>query len=849
MNSEPLPRPHVFDALSDDLKLALRLPVQEPGYAATVLATLAVAIGATVAVASVYHSVVLRPLPFPEPERLVAIENLYPGAGVTEDGGNSVPHYFDRRESVEAFEEVAVFRAVDRTLDGEGAPERIAAALASPSLFTALRVEPALGRFFAEEESEPGKEAKAVLSWGLWRRLYGASDHRATTMLPHRGARGGARALGQTLRIDGTAHTVVGVLPPGFRFVDLEAELWLPAAFTAEDRSDDRRHSNNWVMVARLAPGATVERARGEVEALNATERERFPEMGQLLLDAGFHTEVEPLHEALIEDIRPTLGLLVAGSLCVLLIACVNLANLALARATARTRELATRSALGAGRWRLGRQVVVESLVLVLAGCGLGLLAGLGGLRLLARLGVERIPRGAEISLDLPVVVATLPAAIAIGVALGTIPALRLFRGNLHGYFRQDARTGSAGRRATAARDLLVGVQVAGAAILLVGAGLLLASFVELLAVDPGFRSEGVATATVSLPESRYAEDAARLAFARELVAEARALPGVESAAAATAIPFGGSFSANVISVEGYVRRPGESLLAPFQTLVTSDYFETLGIPLLEGRTFDERDREGSLPVVVVDRWLAERYWPGESALGKRIALGAPDLDEEPRWMTVVGVVGEVRMATLGAGDQHGAFYMPHGQLPGFSRALTLVARVGPEGGDPTALTEPVRRVVQRIDPALPIFDAATLEERVGRSLIARRAALVLAVVFGAVALFLAAVGLYGVLAYSVARRTRELGIRVVLGSTARGLLGLVLGRSARVTGIGLAAGLAGAFLLTRWMAGLLYGVEAADPRIYAAVALVLAAVALAASLAPARRATRVDPAVVLTSE
>jgi predicted permease len=833
MQSEPLPRPHVFDALRDDLKLAHRLPVQEPGYAATVLATLAVAIGATVAVASVFHSVVLRPLPFSEPERLVALENLYPGAGVTEHGGNSVPHYFDRRESVEAFEEVAVFRPVDRTLDGEGAPERIAAALASPSLFPVLRVEPALGRFFAEEESEPGNEAKAVLSWGLWRRLYGGSEN----------------ALGQTLRVDGTAHTVVGVLPPGFRFVDLEAELWLPAAFTAEDRSDDRRHSNNWVMVARLAPGATVERARGEVEALNATERERFPEMGQLLLDAGFHTEVEPLREALVEDIRPTLGLLVAGSLCVLLIACVNLANLALARATARTRELATRSALGAGRWRLGRQVVVESLVLVVAGCGLGLLAGLGGLRLLTILGVERIPRGAEISLDLPVVVATLAAAVAIGIALGTIPALRLFRGDLHGHFRQDARTGSAGRRATAARDLLVGVQVAGAAILLVGAGLLLASFVELLAVDPGFRAEGVATATVSLPDSRYAEDAARLTFARELVAAARALPGVESAAVATAIPFGGSFSANVITVEGYVRRPGESLLAPFQTLVTPGYFETLGIPLLDGRSFDERDREGSLPVVVVDRWLAERYWPGESALGKRIALGAPDLDEELRWMTVVGVVGEVRMATLGAGDQHGAFYMPHGQLPDFSRALTLVARVGPEEGDPGSLTEPVRRVVQRIDPALPIFDAATLEQRVGRSLIARRAALVLAVVFGAVALFLAAVGLYGVLAYSVARRTRELGIRVVLGSTARGLLGLVLGRSARVTGIGLAAGLAGAFLLTRWMSGLLYGVEATDPRIYAVVAVVLAAVALAASLAPARRAARVDPAVVLAAE
>jgi len=472
------------------------------------------------------------------------------------------------------------------------------------------------------------------------------------------------------------------------------------------------------------------------VAALNAAERERIPEMAQLLLDAGFHTAVLPLHEDLVREIRPTLGLLVAGGLFVLLIAGVNLTNLALARATARLRELATRCALGAGRWRVGRQVVVESLVLSLAGAGLGLLLGLGGLRLLGALGVERIPRGAEISLELPVVLATLAAAVAIGVVLGAIPVLGLFRDDLHGHFRQDARTGSASRRSGVARDVLVAVQVAVAAVLLVGAGLLLASFLELLSVDPGFRAAGVATATVSLPDSRYPDDAARRAFAERLVAEVRALAGVDRAAAATSIPFGESYSANAITIEGYVRPPGESLLAPFQSVVTPGYFEALGIPILDGRAFTQRDREDSLPVVIVDRSLVER-----------------------------------------------------------------------------------------------------------------RAAMVLALIFAGVALFLAAVGLYGVLAYAVARRTRELGIRVVLGSTARGILGLVLGRSARVTGLGLAAGLAGAFLLTRWMSGLLYGVEATDPRIYAVVAVVLAAVALAASLAPARRAARVDPAVVLAAE
>ena len=822
-----------LDALRQDLKVAFRLLVKDRGYAATALATLAVAIGATVAVASVFHSVVLRPLPFPEPERLVSLTNLYPGAGVTERGGNSVPHYFERRAEVEAFEEVAVYDSVDRTLDAGGGPERIEGALASPSLFRVLRVEVAAGRLFTEEEAEPGNEKQAVLSYGLWRRLYGGSED----------------AVGESLRLDGESYTVVGVLPAGFHLAGLEeAEIWMPAAFDEEDRSDDRRHSNNWNMLARLRPGVTVERAQAEVDALNARERERFPEMAELLEAAGFHTPVRPFHEELVREIRPTLALLLAGALFVLLIACVNLANLTLARSTARLRELATRCALGAGRRRVAGQLVVESLVLALAGGGLGLLVGLGGLELLAALGVERIPRGAEIALDAPVALLTLSAAAAIGVALGTIPVAQLFRGDLHSHFRQDARTGSAGRRATAARDVLVAVQVAVAAVLLIGAGLLLTSFFHLLAVEPGFEPEGVLTATVSLPRARYAEEPARRAFAERLAAAAEAIPGVEEAALAGSIPFGNSYSANAISIEGYARRPGESLLAPFASVVTPGYFEAMEIPLLDGRAFGAEDREDSLPVVIVDRWFAERYWPGESAVGQRIAEGAPEIDgaEEIDWLTIVGVVGEVRMTELGEAGQTGAYYLPHAQAAGYNRVLTLVARTA---GDPAALAEPLRRAVSEIDPALPVFDTLTMEERLGRSLVERRAAMVLAVVFGAVALFLAAVGLYGVLAYSVARRSRELGIRVVLGSTARGILGLVLGRSARVTALGLVAGLGGALLLTRSMTGLLYGVGAADPTVFALVALVLGAVALAASLGPARRATRVDPAVVLTSE
>lgn len=829
-DTEAARRARPVDALLQDLKVSLRVLLKDQGYAATTLATLAVALGATVAVASVYQSVVLRPLPFPEPDRLVTLYNLYPGAGVTDLGENSVPHYFERRSEVEAFEELAVYQGVDRTLDADETPERIAGALASPSLFHVLRVEATVGRLFTEEEGEPGNEKKAVLSWGLWRRLYGGS----------------ADALGETVRLDGEAYTVVGVLPSGFQLAGTEAEIWMPAAFDAEDRADDRRHSNNWKMLARLAPGAGVEQAQAQVDALNARERERFPEMAELLESAGFHTVVRGFHEELVADVRPTLVLLLAGAALVLLIACVNLANLTLARATGRLRELATRCALGAGRRRVTAHLVVEGLTLSLAGGALGLLVGLGGLELLADLGVERIPRGAEISLDLPVVLAALAAAAAIGVALGALPVARLSRGDLHSHFRQDSRTGSASRRAVASRDLLVAAQVAMAAVLLIGAGLLLASFVRLLAVDPGFEPSGAATASVSLPNARYGDEAGRRAFADRLLTEVRALPGVEHAALATSVPFGGNFSANGITIEGYVRSPGESVLAPFATAVTPGYFESLGVPLLEGRTFTEADQPGSRPVVVVDRWLAERYWPGESALGHRLAQGVPELDDDIEWRTIVGVVGEIRMTELGEGDQSGAYYLPHAQSAGASRYLTLVVRTD---GDPDILVEPARRAVRTVDPGLPTFDVATMSDRVDRSLVEHRAAMVLAVVFGGVALFLAAVGLYGVLAYAVARRTRELGIRMVLGSTARGILGLVLGRSARVAGAGLAAGLAAAFLLTRWMAGLLYGVQATDPAIFSGATLVLLSVALVASLVPARRATRVDPGVVLTAE
>ncbi len=829
------PRASAFESPIRDLRHALRLLAKGRGFTVTVLLTLMLCVGAAVAVFSVFDSVVLSPLPFDGSDRLVILNNAYPGAGVGRIS-NAVPDYFDRREQIGAFEQVAIYRTEGRTLSGIGAgdrPERLQVGRSTPSLFAVLQVNAVRGRLYSEAEAEVGHEQEIVLTDAMWRSRFG----------------GAPDVLGRVVRLDGEAYTVIGVLPPGFALPGEEADAWVPAAFTPEQRSVDARHSNSWQMIARLAPGASIEQARSQIDALNERNLDLYPRFKQLLTDARFHTLVEPWRDDLVRTIRPKLVLLLGGALFVLLIGCVNIAGLVLVRTTTRMKELATRSALGAGRLQIARQLVVESVVLGLAGGGLGLAAGALGLKILAGLGLDAIPRGAEVGLDGTVVLWTVVVSLAIGVVFGLIPVVQVFRQDLSSIFRQEGRTGSSSRGAVLARNLLVMVQVAFAFVLLVGAGFLLASFVRVASVDPGFRTQGVLSARVALPADRYGEPSARIAFFGRLLEGARAIPGVRSAALVQSPPFGGGYNQSAVTVEGYTPAPGESIRAPYLNTVSPGYFETLEIPVLAGRVFDERDTADSQRVLVIDRWLADHYWPGwqqkGGAVGGRMRFGVTsDDDEEPNWWTVIGVVDRIVATDLAGDSNQGRYYFDVTQQTPARVAMVVASDRAPEG-----VTSDLRAALGRLDPELPLYDVKSLAERIDDSLLDARLPMLLAAIFAVVALFLSAVGIYGVLAYAVVLRNRELGIRVALGSSRGEIFRLVVRQGLVILGVGLAVGAVGAYALTRSLSGLLYGVSALDPGIFAAVLGLLGVVVLLATVLPARRATRVDPIVALGSE
>lgn len=825
--------PEPMERLLQDLRFGAKLLWKEKGFTLTVLLTLAVCIGANTTIFSVINAVLLRPLPYDEPDRLVTLFNSYPGAGA-ERASNSAPDFFFRRERVDAFESVAHLQGWGNTVGDEGAPERLASLRVTPSFFDVLRVQPALGRNFTEDEMDVGNEQKVILTHGFWQERFS----------------GDPSAIGQDLRIDGRPFTIVGVMPEDFRLMDnRDVRFFLPIPFTEEQRTVESLHSNSYAQIARLAPGATVERAVSQIDALNAalTAEWPIPNAAQILEDAGFHTEVVRLQDDLVRDIRPMFVLLWGGVAFVLLIGCVNIANLMLARSNVRMREIATRLALGADRARVARQILTEAVLLGLLGGALGLGVGLAGLRFMETLGADALPRGSDIAVDGSVVGFTFALALGAALFFGSIPIVHLFRSDLSSVFRTEGRTGTASRRAVLLRSSLVMSQVAIAFILLIGAGLLLASFRSVLSVDPGFRAESVLTGYLSLPSSRYAEDSDRRAFVDDVLRDVRALPGVQSASITSQLPFSGNNSSSVILPEGYVPEAGESLLSPMQTWVGPGYFEAMGIPLMEGRLFEEGDNQDTEQVIVLDAWLAKRYFPDTSPLGRRMLWGTvPGMEEDQseNLFTVIGVVGSIKQNDLAQTESVGAYYFTYKQRPpGF---MSLVVR---SDAEPTLLTSSVREAVTRIDSELPLYGVQTLDSRIADSLRARRSPMLLLGIFSAVALFLAAVGIYGVLAYSVTQRTREIGIRLAMGSTAGDLFRMVLSQGARVVAVGLVLGLLGTFAMLRLIQSLLFGVEATNPGVMAGVAGLLAATGLLACLLPARRATRIDPVTALTYE
>jgi len=817
--------------MRDDIRIGLRLLWKDRGFTLTAILTLALCIGANTALFSVVHNVLLKPLPVPDSDRILLMSNAYPRAGAEDTQNSGVPDYYDRLRETDVFVEQALFNTRTQSIDQNGQPARVQVGRVTPSFFRLAGVAPRLGRTFTDAEGEVGDEKKVVLSHALWQSGFG----------------GDPQVVGRDLRLDGEPYTIVGVMPREFLFVDRDNLLWTPLAFTAEQKADSSRHSNNWQNIGRLKPGATMHRAQEQIDALNAANLDRFPEYRQLLINAGFRTNVTRLKDFLVRDVKPVLNLMWGGALFVLLIGCVNVANLVLVRSRARLKEMATRLALGASRLRVARQMITESVILTMAAAGLGLAVGYVALRLLGLINLQEMPRGDEIRIDGMVVLFTLGIAALMGLILGLIPMATILPASLTGILREEGRTGTSGRGARSLRRALVVAQVAFAYMLLIGAGLLFASFRQVLSVDPGFRADGVVTASVTLPVSRYKEDDALRAYTTEALRRLRALPGVTAAGATDTIPFGDRHSDSVILAEGHAMGPGESVISPNQVAVTPGYFEAMGVRLVEGRFFEDRDTAKASQVVIVDERLAHRFWPNQDPIGRRMYRPTDinnilAITKDTVFLDVVGVIGDVKLASLteGAGLV-GACYFPIEQNT--QRGLTFALKTN---GDPASLSSGLRGVLSRLDSELPVFDMRTMAQRTERSLATRRTPVILSLAFGAVALLLSAIGIYGVLAYLVTQRTREIAIRLALGSSTTAVFELVLREGLLLIGVGLLLGTAGVVALRRGLESQLFGVSATDLPVLLGVAALLAVVALLACALPARRATRIDPALAL---
>jgi predicted permease len=809
-----------------DLRDAIRGFAKHPGFALAAVLSLAVGIGANTAIFSVASALLLKPLPYPQSDRLVILWNRSPGLGIAEDWF-STAQYFDIRDAGASLEQAAIAYGANETIAGDGEPERIATLRVSSNLLPMFGAKPLLGRLFTPEEDTQTPAASAVLGYATWVRRYGSD----------------LNVLGRHIEVNGRPFRIVGVLPESFSLphevlptlgIAADADLVIPLPLVPP--AAQARNREDYNVVGRLKAGRTVADLQQEMDGLTARLRRDNPDLYPP--NGGLTFGVVPLAEQVVGTARTSVRLLTAAVACVLLIACANVANLLLSRGIARQREIAVRSALGASRRRIVRQLLTESVLLAIAGGAVGLLLAAAGLQLIHLLGTKSVPRLRDIRLDAVVLAYSAGVSLLSALVFGFAPAIRAARIDIQTQLK-DGHGAAAGLapwgRHQRTRKVLVVAELTLSVVLLVAAGLLIRSFVNVLRVPPGFNPAGVLTVEVTLPPPKYANTERVLEGYRELWTRLARIPGVAAVGGVTSVPLSNMLAWGPITVEGRATSPGERFINVDQRAIAGDYFTVMQIPLVAGRPFNDQDLRSSPRVAIVDEHTARTLWP-DGAVGKRFRGGGIAAGPKEDWITIVGVVGTIKQDALDAESRLSVYY-PQPQLT--PRGIVAVLRAS---GDATALAPAVRREVHEMNGNIPVYNLKTMEQRLNESLARRRFWMMLLAIFAAIAAALATIGIYGVIAFLVEQGAREVGIRMALGATPRHIALLVLRHGALLAAVGIAAGLTGAILVTRVMQALLFGVGSADAATYAAVVALVLATALAASYVPARRAARLDP-------
>ena len=805
-----------------DLRFALRQLRKAPAFTAIALATVAICLGANLAIFAVIDAILLRPLPFPQSDRLVSIYNTYPKAGV-EDDGSSVTNYFERRGHIPAFSSLSIFRDGNEVVGDTGAAEQTELMRISPDFFTTLGVNLAMGRSFTEAEAEVAENnGVAIVTDAYWRQRLNSDPN----------------VLGRDIRVNTMPRKIVGVLPPDFRFLSSEARIFLPIRSRAEDRAPQQRHSGGGGthMIARLKPSATIAEAQAQIDAHNTAVEKDDPE-AKAMAEAGFRSLVRPLHADYVRSIRPTLVLLQVGVFFLLLIGAVNLVNLLLIRASGRAKEMAIRQSMGASRRHIVRQVLVETVLLTCGGGLLGLAVGAWGVRLLQVLGADRLPLGARLEFDGWLAAIGLTGAIVLGVLIALPLAGFNLSSSLANALQAESRTGTMSPAAQRLRHGFIVVQIALAFVLLAGAALLGLSLKKVMAVSPGFRPDHVLTGEFTVP---FVYDVRPILD--RLLEKIDQQPGVAATGAITNVPLSGESGKSAVTPKGYVPPAGESLHGHYLYQVTGDYFTALGIPLREGRFLTSGDSQRGSRVCVVDEDFARRYWPNGGALGRRVFRGGDS--DDAKLYTIVGVVGAVKQAELTEPSGQGAVYLPFINSQGIN--IFVVTRTSQR---PEAFIATLRKLVRGANADLAIDNIRSMEARIAESLVTRRSPALLAGIFAGVALLLAAIGTYGVLSYAVAQRRREIGIRMALGARREQIGAQFLSLGLRLLAAGSIVGTIGAWLVGRAMQSLLFGTPSLPIGPLFGTAATIFIVSLVACLIPVRRASRVDPIVALRYE